>query len=79
MLDFVGNPEDRFYQGAVNIMSCFNSMVFLSSRVTHVDIRCLANLSSTILPICNNEINVVSVLLGAAVEVGMGSNPTIAK
>ena len=45
MLDLVGNPEDRFSQGAVHIMSCLNNMVFQSSRVSHVEIRCLANLS----------------------------------
>ena len=51
MLDLVGNPEDRFSQGAVHIMPCSNFMFFQSSRVTHMDIRCLANLSSTSLPI----------------------------
>ena len=52
MLELVGNPEDRFFQDAVHIISSLNNMIFQSSRVSHVDIRCLANRSSVItLPI----------------------------
>ena len=49
MLNLVGNPENRFSQVAVHTLSCLYNMnmVFLS----HVDIRCLANLSSIVLPI----------------------------
>ena len=36
-------------------MSCFNNIIFQSSQVTHVDIRCVAKLSSTTLWFCNNH------------------------
>ena len=38
-------------------MSCLNNMLFQYSRVTHVDIRCLANRSSIVLPDQRTNIN----------------------
>ena len=51
VLYLVGNPEDWFSQDSVYIMSCLYDIVFQSSRLTHVNILCLANRSSIILPI----------------------------